>query len=239
MRFPQATHGRGDKGLTVALLGADGAGKSTIGRRLVEVLDVPTSYVYMGINLDASNVVLPTTRLLLEVKRWRGGRPDMASGPPDPNRVKERPRGLPKRALVGCKRVMRILNVMAEEWFRQVVIWRCRRRGGVVVLDRHFFFDYYAADIEHREGLPLMRRLHGYLLERWYPRPDVVIVLDAPAEVLLARKGEGTLELLDLRREDYLRLRHEARKGSAIVDATQSEDRVLDEVAEHITSAMF
>ncbi len=67
----------------------------------------------------------------------------------------------------------------------------------------------------------------------------MVIVLDAPAEVLLARKGEGTLELLDLRREDYLRLRHEARKGSAIVDATQSEDRVLDEVAEHITSAMF
>ncbi len=63
---------------TVALIGADGSGKSSVSRHLERTLPFPTKYVYMGVNLEASNLVLPSTRLLLEWKRARGRRPDLS-----------------------------------------------------------------------------------------------------------------------------------------------------------------
>jgi thymidylate kinase len=63
-------------------------------------------------------------------------------------------------------------------------------------------------------------------LRRFYPRPDLIICLDAPAEVLFARKGEGTPELLERRRQEYLQLRQVA-PHFVIVDATQTEEEVV------------
>jgi thymidylate kinase len=123
---------------------------------------------------------------------------------------------------------------MAEEWFRQGLVWYYQRRGHIVLFDRHFFSDYYAHDIAGNGARrPLARRIHGFVLDRFYPRPDLVICLDAPAEVLFARKGEGTLALLERRRQEYLHLR-DVVKHFATVDATQSEDEVAREVADLI-----
>ena len=66
--------------LTVALVGPDGAGKSTISARLRQAaLPAPVKTIYMGVNLEASTLMLPTTRLLLAAKRARGGRPDLVA----------------------------------------------------------------------------------------------------------------------------------------------------------------
>lgn len=223
--------------MTVALLGADGAGKSTIGHDLPRALRQPSTYLYMGINLESSNVVLPTTRLFLTIKGKWGGRPDMAAGPPDASRP-TRDLSPSARATRWVKMMLRTLNLIAEEWSRQLVIWRRLKNGQVVVLDRHFYFDYFRYDVEPRATLPLIRRLHGFLLARVYPRPDVVIVLDAPAEMLFARKGEGTLAALDQRRQDYLQLRDHARLASAVVDASQPRHVVLAQVAAFVEAQM-
>lgn len=225
-------------GLTVAILGADGAGKSTMSRALTDSLDVPAEYLYMGVNLEVSNVVLPTTRLLLKLKRLEGGRPDMAAGPPDHERPVVQPDGTLGRFLKAVRLNVRMLTLMAEEWYRQLLIWRHRRSGRVVVLDRHFFFDYYSHDVAPSGRLPLIRRIHGRLLDRIYPRPDLVVVLDAPADILFARKGEGTPERLERRRQEYLRLRHEARLQSTVIDATQSPERVLADALAWVTAAV-
>jgi len=215
---------------TVALTGPDGSGKSTITHRLEKELPIPVKYVYMGVNLESSNMVLPTTRLILELKRLSGGRPDMG-GPPDPN--KPRPRGA-KRVFKEFKTSLRMLNLMAEEWYRQLIVWQYVRRGYVVLSDRHFFCDYYAHDVAgDRKRRPLANQLHGYMLDRFYPRPDLMIFLDAPAEVLFARKGEGTVELLESRRQEYLALRHVVPQF-AEVDVTQSIDQVTRQVADLI-----
>ena len=92
---------------TVAVIGPDGAGKSAVTRRLQQSLPLPVKYVYMGVNLESSNVVLPTTRIALELKRWRGGRPDMA-GPPDPTRVKPMPKNRLKRLAKEVKTNLRL-----------------------------------------------------------------------------------------------------------------------------------
>src|SRR5690606_14609535 len=101
---------------------------------------------------------------------------------------------------------------------------------------RHFFIDYYAAHIAGQSpNTDLYSRIHGWVLQHLYPRPDLVIMLDAPAEVLFARKGEGTIELLNRRRNDYLQLQHEIRHF-VVVDVQKPEDQVIHEVSAIIRS---
>ena len=63
-----------------------------------------------------------------------------------------------------------------------------------------------------------------------YPKPDLVICLDAPAEVLFARKPEGTVEAIERRRREYFQIRPFV-KHFAVVDVTQPEDAVTRAVA--------
>ena len=54
---------------TVALIGPDGAGKTTVARRLEGALGLPVRYLYMGVNPTSSNRLLPTTRLVRAIRR--------------------------------------------------------------------------------------------------------------------------------------------------------------------------
>ena len=220
---------------TVALIGPDGAGKTTISRRLEGMLPRPVKYLYMGVNLDSSNMMLPTSQALRAIKRAMGAPPDVG-GPPDSRRVKPPPKSVFKRILVEVKSILRLINQLSEEWFRQGLAWYYQRRGDIVLFDRHYFSDYYAYDIANRRGgLPLARRIHGFVLQHIYPRPDLVIYLDAPAEVLYERKGEGTLVALERRRKEYLQIRNLV-KHFVVVDASQPLDDVVRAVTEVISN---
>ena len=216
--------------LTIALIGPDGAGKTTVARKLEDELRPSVKYLYMGVSADSSNHMLPTTRLIRAVKRARGALPD-DRGPRDPGEVVgPRPApGMPAQVLRSGKAALRTTNRLAEEWYRQYVAWSYGRHGVIVIFDRHFFADYHAYDIEGGPGRPLSRRIHGFLLEKAYPKPDLVVYLDAPADVLLARKGEGSLELLERRRSDYLGLAAVA-PDFAVIDATLPVAQVTDRV---------
>ncbi len=207
---------------SIALIGPDGAGKTTICRMLEQSCLLPFKYVYMGINFSASNVALPTTRLL----HWWRSRPSqkVAAAPAAPSQ--------PRRRSGTLRGTLRLFHLLGEEWFRGVVSWYYERRGYVVLYDRHFVFDFAAPDDESaREPLP--RRLHRWLIARFFPRPDLVILLDAPAELLFARKGEFTPEVLERRRRVLLREAQRCR-NFVRVDVAQPVDRVYGEVAQHV-----
>jgi thymidylate kinase len=74
------------------------------------------------------------------------------------------------------------------------------------------------------------------MLKRVFPRPDLVIFLDAPAEMLFARKGESTIEALDQKRREFLALRS-VFSGFHVVDATQPTDAVVRDVVTTILAA--
>ena len=192
------------RGFTVALVGPDGAGKTTICRKLIAQIPWAKTYMYMGINQDACNVLLPTTWLWLRVKKLFGMHRSM--GGPPPIRTEEPPRRTsPLRTL---KSLLRTMNLLAEEWFRQMLCSFAVYSGKIVVMDRHFVLDYYAHDLSptnrHRT---IANRIHGCLLRR-FPVPDLIILLDMSPEQLFRRKAEGSVEALARRRQEYLALRN-------------------------------
>lgn len=215
--------------ISVALIGPDGSGKTTIARRLERTLPVPVKYLYMGVSLDSSSSMLLTSRLLRRIKHALGVRRDTA-GPRDSRLGDARPQSPLRRAARELRSLVSLTNRVAEEWYRQILAWSYQRRGHVVLFDRHYFPDYYAFDIADRERPRSMsRRIHGWMLAHVYPKPQLLVYLDAPAEILHARKGEGTVEVLERRRHEYLSLR-EVVPDFACVDATRSEAEVADEV---------
>jgi thymidylate kinase len=221
--------------LTVALVGPDGAGKSTISARLPKAdLPRPVRTIYMGVNLEASSLMLPTTRLLLAAKKARGGRPDLvASSLRDVDDAAQETTA--PRSLAGTAKSTARLGVwMLEEWLRQLVAFGHGLRGNIVVFDRHFYLDYYHADVEARtKRRGLAQRVHGWMLTHLYPKPDLVIMLDAPAEVLHARKPEATVAWLERRRRQYLELAPLVPEF-VIVDVDRSLDEAVADVVEAI-----
>ncbi len=193
---------------------------------------MPVKYIYMGVNWEASNHLLPSTRLVRAIRRFTGA--GACGGPP------ARPTAPPtlpfrKRGLQATWSALSLANRVAEEWYRQLLAWTYVRRGFVVVFDRHFFPDYHAHDVLGRGHRTRGRRLHGFLIARVYPKPDLVVLLDAPPSVLHARKGEGTVESLERRRQDYLELANSV-PNFVKVDATDSLDAVIRDVANTIES---
>ncbi|WP_426573894.1 hypothetical protein [Aquihabitans sp. McL0605] len=214
--------------LTIVLVGADGAGKSTVTDRLLAEVDVPARRMYLGANPEARTHPLPTTRAV----RWarsRSGGPGRAGGPPSLDRDAPAQGGVRS----ATRAAARVGNQMAEEAYQQAVIGWHHARGRLVVCDRHPLADQFDHDLAARPGLRRSRRVHGAFLRRAMAPPDLVIVLDAEPEVLFARKGEGTLSELAARRDEYLRYARSVPR-SVVVDAAQP----LDDVAADVLAAV-
>jgi thymidylate kinase len=225
---------RGRRGFTVALIGCDGAGKTTVARALECATGLEVRYLYMGVSAESSNRQLASTRVAHAIKRRAAARRRHA--PAEITRA-PRPRA-GRRACRAARSALRLANRVADEWYRQLIAQAFVTRGSIVVFDRHFLADYHAFDVAGA-GRQLSRRIHGWMLMHAYPRPDLVVLLDAPPEVLFARKGEGTLASLARRRADYLGLADAAGiEGMfAVVSATQPVDAVVADVATIVREA--
>ena len=204
---------------SIALIGPDGAGKTTVARALEASSELPVKYLYMGVSTAASKLALPTTRLGVLLKR--------RLGEPQPTSVAHRSTLM--RCLKPIRATVRHVNMLLDEWYRQLVSWCYQLRGHVVVYDRYFPFDYSRhLRVAGQERWSF--RLHRFVLEKFYPRPTKVIYLDAPAEVLYARKRDGTLESLEARRQAFLSQGREL-PNFVCIDATRPLDEIISEVA--------
>jgi len=171
------------RGIGVALMGADGAGKSTVAAAVAEGFHLPVRSVYMGLHQEGS-------------RRRRSPVP-----------------GLGLAAAIG------------RQWGRWARGLGHRLRGRLVLFDRYT----YDALLPSDRPLSHARRLRRMLLARACPRPDLVVVLDAPAGTLFARAGEHDLELLERHRQGLLALARRLPR-TVIVDAAQAPDAVARDV---------
>jgi thymidylate kinase len=185
------------RGLTVALLAPDGAGKTTLARSLGQAFYLPTRYIYMGTNPNSGSMTLPTTRLLARMgRRWR--------------------------PLV---RALSALNGIVEQGLRYRVGAYHRQRGRLVVFDR-----YASGSLIGAQDGPPHKQLQRWAMRLICPPPDIVVYLDAPAEVLYQRKQEHSPEQLDRQRQHYRHILAGV-AGTAVVDAGREPEEVRRRVA--------
>lgn len=220
--------------VTVAIVGGDGAGKTTIARRLEHSSPFPVKYLYMGVSTQSSNHALLTSRLVLFLKRrlYRKRVQNAGGMPGDYIPARELDYGHAKRGPVWLS--ARFLNRLAEAWYRQLVSVGYQIRGYVVVYDRHFLFDTAPlVDGSGQRKQPQLDGLYHWIMSHLYPRPKLTILLDAPAEVLYERKGEATPEYLRRQRQAFLDQGKEV-EHFVRVDSTQPLDKVFEDVTQHI-----
>lgn len=169
-------------GVSIALLGLDGAGKSTVSELLQGEVAWPTTQVYMGV--------------------W-----------------KHSPLDVLLRRVLGAQLLLR-LQRLALAGLR---VRYHRALGRAVILDR-FLLD---ADLPSPH-LDWKGRATRRLVSGLAPEPDRLVLLDAPAEVVHARKGELDETEANARRAFYLRLSEGPRWR--IIDATEAVEQVVGEV---------
>jgi len=219
---------------TVALIGGDGAGKTSIANAVIQSSGLPMKYLYMGLSTRSSNHALPTSRLVLFLKRRMYKKAVQKSASPLPDEMPASQLEYSDKTHGWVWNTARFLNRLAEAWYRQLISMNYQMRGYVVIYDRHFFFDTAPGVINSQDqSLLLLDRLYFWLMSHWYPRPTLTIFLDAPPDLLYRRKGESTPEYLEQQKGVFLeqgkKLAHFIR-----VDASQSLDKVLSEVMQHI-----
>ena len=203
---------------TVALIGPDGSGKSAVAQALLECSPLPLKYIYMGVSIESSNVALPTSRLIHKWKVYKHKKALQRSNQDIPAAVNFHGiehRGDTRGKLGG---LVRLFRRVSEEVYRQLVSWLYQIRGNVVLYDRHFLFDSCPLPTDtskHR----FTDAAHHWFLRNLYPRPGLAIFLDAPAELMYARKQEVPIEYLDRERTKLLQKSCYAKKFIAVDSA--------------------
>lgn len=220
------------KAFTVAVVGADGSGKSTVARQIVGTDPRRFKYIYMGWAIDSANHALPTTRLLAYWKR-RALRDEIGDSalPPAALMSDDMRSKLPAGKLV---KLLSFLNRIADEQYRQLIAWLCRMRGYTVIFDRHYLFEYVQDPESHPDGLHRwIEKTHARLTKQLCRAPDLVIFLDAPARTLYERKSEWPIEHLEHQRA---KIETEGRSARNFVriDVSQPVDRVVKQALQQI-----
>ena len=106
-------------------------------------------------------------------------------------------------------------------------------RSTLICFDR-YYHDILVDPIRYRYGAP---RWIASIVGSLIVKPDLWILLDAPAKILHSRKQEVPLEESNRQREDYLKL-VKGFKNSLIVDATMPIDNVVNNVNKFVLSYM-
>ena len=215
---------------TIALVGLDGSGKTTVARHLEKFSPSPCKYLYMGQSIHTSNVILPTTRLARYLKLHVISKDDEKSG----NTQTEKPNagdlhyGGRKRGLVRVS--LGLLNRIVEAWWRQLLSLIYQLQGYVVVYDRHFLIEAAVeAAISRGKKNNIIDQLEYWIFRLFYPKPKLIIFLDTPEQVLYERKREATLKSQARRRAAILEVGGRM-LNFVIVDANRPLERVIADV---------
>jgi thymidylate kinase len=198
-----------DRGLNVVLLGPDGSGKSSVQRAVCH--DLAPAFV------ESERRSFPPAIL---------NRKGTGSTNPNPHDIK--PRGFVHSTLRAALYWFGYHRFIAPIGMRRTLA-----RNTLIMHDRHML-DALVDPKRYRYGGPMwLLRLLTWLI----PKPDLVIFLDAPADMVQQRKAEVPLHETQRQLDAYRRLVTRMRQGR-VVDASRPLGQVVaqvnDVILEHL-----
>ena len=152
------------------------------------------------------------------------GRPRRRPGEPERDRSLHGWSGVLLESAFVFRRVLRAWRILIPGY---LAAWR----GQIVLCDRHPIETLAIRPRQTRTAAWLERLLFGRLT----PRPDLVLVLNAPGETLYARKGEHSPEILESLRRRYVDVF--APLGAVVISTEQSIERSVAEASVAFRSA--
>lgn len=188
------------RGVHVALLGPDGAGKSSVITALEQSL--APLFTRSEIRGFAPSLRLRTRRETLNTST---------------------PQALPARSVATS--LLRAGFWLAYGLFSRFTLRWAKARNRLILNDRHFV-DILVDPVRYRYGGP---RWILHLIWKTMAKPDIVILLHGPAEVLQARKKELTVAETARQCEAYLALVRKLSYGH-VIDATRPPGEVAAKV---------
>lgn len=122
--------------------------------------------------------------------------------------------------------VLKLIFWWVEYWLGFMFkVWPQAIQSTLVIFDR-YYFDLLVDPLRYRFSEP---KGFARLVAKLIPQPQLVIFLDAPAEVIHSRKQELGLEELERQRQAYRAL-VQAMPNGYIVDASRPSDQVAHNV---------
>jgi thymidylate kinase len=119
-----------------------------------------------------------------------------------------------------------LVRELLRTWKKLLRAYFVAWQGHIVLCDRHPVEILAVRPRRTRIGTPFER----FLYRRLVPRPDQIVILDAPGRELLARKGEHSVEVLDLWRQRYAE--EFVPQGGVVVSTTQPIEVTVDQVSQ-------
>lgn len=198
-------------GISIALLSPDGGGKSTIISKLKDScsgsFDIEYKYFRPG--------------LFKNIGQYKPNAQPESGDNPDPHG--KRPNGILKSFIRFF-----IYNIDFSLGYL-LLVWPAKIKRKLVIFDR-YYYDYYA-DIYryHYSFSKRVPRLFSFMI----PSPDLVFVLDAPAEVLFNRKKELEIDEIERQRKSFLDF-SKKRKNTFVINVDRSIDDIVKEITSYI-----
>lgn len=209
------------RGIFIAFLGPDGCGKSTLCKRIPQILQ--EGFMPHGVKTFYWRPMLfPKIRKLLSYFRIKSISEDFTTTGAQDRK--------PDNYFASS---IRFIYYWLDFVLGSLKFNSVRARGGIVLFDR-YYHDFFVYPERFRLRLP------GWLLKIFMPiipHPDIIFYLDADPNLLISRKEEISLDELKRQIHSYRHLVSSI-PNAYIIDANQYLDKVIEDVSRIVMNFM-